>query len=141
MKKITADILPLPALTSDDVRNFVEWVTSIDNNFDKDVMFYPRTVMLRALADGIPIVYVPLQPVLMYESLAPGPDISNLQRAVALREISALVDGMAANTGHGEGYFLTNSLEEMELVTKRGWTVCLYDADRHTWLLKRKFKK
>jgi hypothetical protein len=141
MKRITADVLPLPTLTPQDVQNFVEWVTSIDNSFDKDVMFYPRTVMLRALSDGVPIVYVPLQPVLMYESLAPRPDLSNLQRAVSLREISATVDAMATHTGHGEGYFMTNSKEEMELVTKRGWKVCLYDPERRTWLLKRKFKK
>ena len=139
MKRITADVLPLPALSQEDIKNFVEWVTSINNNFDRDVMFYPRTVMLRAQSDEKPLIYVPLHPVLMYESLAPSPDATDLQKAVSLREVSALVDGMAADAGYGEGYFLTNSKAEMELVTKRGWKVCLYDRERDTWLLKRKF--
>lgn len=138
MKKVTAELLPLAAMTPPDTHDFVEWVTSIRNNFDPEVMGYPRTVLCRAKAGDEPIAYVPLHAVLMYESLAPRPGTSALQLAQGLREISAVADQAAAQTGHGENYFLTNSEEEMKLCVKRGWKVRLYDPERKEWLLRRK---
>ena len=137
MKTITADILPLGALTPDDIADDATWVTSVPNNFDPNVTSYPRCVMTRALADGEPFACVALHPVLTFESLAPKPGTSVLQIARGLKAIGDVVDQVGKIGGFGEATFITTSEAEMELCVKRGWKVVMHDPDRRMWLLKR----
>ena len=143
MKKITAEILDRTALTPDDTKELFEWSALLreKNNFDPDVLFYPRTVITRAKADEEPIVYVPVHPVLMFESLAPKPGLSLGQTAMALYRIGELTEQVARDAGFGEMYFLTNDEDEMKSASKRGWVVCLYDPEKKTWLMKLRIPK
>ena len=140
MKKITAELLPLGALTEEDVRDFVTWVQGLRhvNNFDPEVMFYDRTAMCRSLADGVPELYLPIQPVLMYESLAPRPGLSKRHIAMGLYRIGELMDTACQQLGFGEQYFITNDPDEVAAVCKRGWSVCLHDKEKGEWLMKKR---
>ncbi len=137
MKKISADVLPVSALTEQEVQSFSEWVTSIDNSFDPGITAYPRLVMSRALADDVPFAYVPLHPVLVCESLAPQPGTPVLQMARGLQALGEAVDQVGQMAGFGESYFITNSEPEMALCERRGWKAILHDPERKMWLLKR----
>jgi hypothetical protein len=141
MKKITAEILDRSELTAEDTKDLIEWSVALahKSNFDPDVLFYHRTVITRAKSGDEPIVYLPLQPVMMFESLAPKPGLSKGHIAMSLYRIGEVVEEAATQMGYGEMYFLTNDEPEMLATSRRGWTVCLYDSEKQTWLMKRKF--
>lgn len=148
MKTITASIHALnnPTrecdLTEKDAENFVQWVYELkDNNFDPGVMFYPRTIMCRAQAGEEPIVYLPLQPVLMFESLAPKPGLSSRQTAMALWKIGEAVDKAALETGFREAYFFTNDEREAQVCALHGWKIAMYDDKQKAWLMKHKISE
>ena len=134
MKKITADVMPVSALGPEQARNMLDWMYR--DGFDAGVLHYPRTVVTRALADGEPIMYVPVGSILRFETLAAKPGTSVLQIAQGLQRISALVDQLAAETGFRECEMMTNSEAEKDLCIKRGWYVVLYDPSCSTWLLR-----
>src|SRR6266702_2624777 len=141
MKRITAELLD--SVTEQDTKELFEWSLALKekNNFDSDVLFYPRCVVTRAVADGEPIVYLPLHPVIMFESLAPKPGLSKGQIAMALYRIGEAVEQVAQSTGYGEMYFLTNDEDEVKATSRRGWIICLYDSEKKTWLMKRRVGK
>jgi hypothetical protein len=138
MKTITASVLPPHAMGAEQGKNFCDWVWSIPTNFDPETVSYPRAVIAKASADGEPFMYVPVHPVLRFESLAPKPGTSKLQIAQGLREICRIVDQAAKQTGFAECEMLTNSEDEMKLCVKRGWYITLYDPACNTWLLRHK---
>jgi hypothetical protein len=139
MKKVSAQILERYRLSQEDVELLFNWSIQLGtNSFDPSVLFYPRTVVCKASSGGDPIAFVPIQPVLMYESLAPKPGISELQTVLALYRFHQIGEQAAKEYGYGEMYFLTNSEGEMLASSKRGWVVSLYDPEKHTWLMKRR---
>lgn len=142
MKKITGDVLRQEDLTEQDAENFVAWVFAQQdkNDFDPSVMYYPRTVMCRALADEEPFLYVPLQPILMYESLASKPGTTSRQTAMGLWKISEAIDKLALETGFREAYFITSDEREATVCSLRGWTIIMHDPERKVWLMKHRVK-
>lgn len=123
MKKITADALAVPRMSEQDKKNFAEWVWQMLhlNLFDMDVIGYPRTIMLRAQADEDPILYCPLQSVLMFESLAPKPGLSPRQEALALWRFGELVDKLALESGHREVYFMCADDRVADICARHGF--------------------
>ena len=83
---------------------------------------------------------IPLQPVLMFESLVKKPELTKRQTALALWKIGELVESTSAFTGLREAYFITNCEDEANSCAKHGWTICLHDQDKGQWLLKRKYQ-
>jgi hypothetical protein len=138
MKKITADILRKEDLTIDDAEKYVEWAFRVKEktNFDPTILYYPRTVLCRAKADDEPIVYLPLQPILMFESLAPEKNVTERQLALALWKINEAVDKMGLAAGFKESYFLTGDEREANVCSLHGWTIILHDPERKIWMLK-----
>jgi hypothetical protein len=143
VEKITAEILRQEDLTEQDAEKFCEWVYAMrdKNNFDPGVMWYPRTIMCRAQAGEEPIAYVPLQPVLMYESLAAKPGVSSRQLAMALWKISEAVDKAARVTSFCEAFLITSDENEATVASLHGWKIIMHDPERKTWLLKHRVKK
>jgi hypothetical protein len=143
MKKITAEMLDRTQLTEQDTKDLFEWSTllSAKNNFDPEVLFYPRTMIARAKADEEPIVYLPLHPVIMFESLAPMPGLTVRQTAMALYQIGEVMEQVALDTGYGEMFFMTNDADEVKATSRRGWIISLYDPEKGTWLMKRRVGK
>jgi hypothetical protein len=134
MKKVTADISPVMALGPSQARDMLDWMYR--GGWNAEVLHYPRTVISRALADDEPIMYVPVGPILRFETLAAKPGTSVLQIAQGLQKISALVDKIGGEFGFREAEMMTCVEDEMKLCVKRGWYVVLYDAERKTWLLR-----
>lgn len=128
MTKIKAEILPFPALNPEDVTNFRQWVWNSRhiNLFDPVVMSAPRTVMCRASEvtqrGDEPLVYIPLQPVLMYDSIAAKPGLTPRQEALALARIGGQVDKAAKATGFQETYFICRDDRVSNLCKAHGFT-------------------
>lgn len=140
MKPIVAELTPLYAVKQADANLFMQWVWKVRQlvNFDQDTLSYPRSCMTRASSGDETLMMVPLQPVLMFESMVRNPDITDLQSAICLRKIADVVEAAMVDTMHREAYFMTNNEKEADLCAARGWTKALYDPEKNTWLMKRK---
>lgn len=77
------------------------------SHLDTDILTYPMTTMLEAYvkATGEPVLYMPVQHVLMMESLGPSPTASPIDIAKGLEEITKIVSYDAQKAGIGEVYY------------------------------------
>jgi hypothetical protein len=90
-----------------DREKFAKWSAGTkDNLADADPLSYAGTVVLCAYdADG-PIVYVPVQRPAMMEALAINPERSQVDVAVALKELTQALITKCHFENTGEIYFL-----------------------------------
>jgi hypothetical protein len=123
MKRIEAEMMPISAMNEQDVKDFMEYVWQMRhlNMFDKDVIGYPRTVMLRAKSEDGNELFIPLQSVLMYDAIAPKPGLSPWHEALALARIGQVVDQAARDTGTGEVWFVCRDERVADLCAKHGY--------------------
>ena len=123
MTKITADIMALCKVPLEDTKKFIRWVWNLRkiNMFDMSVIGYPRTCMLRASDGDGALLYMPLQPVLMYDSIAAKPGISPRQEALALSRIQQLVGSVAKDGGFGESYFMCRDDRVADIAAAHGF--------------------
>jgi hypothetical protein len=121
--KVTAEVVPLGAFPPEDARQFIEWAWLVRkaNRLDKDVLAYPRACMCVAKLDGNPALYVPIHPVLMWESLVPDPNLTPQERALALWRVAREVDGVMKLTGMMETYFFTSDDHFAEVARRHGF--------------------
>jgi hypothetical protein len=140
MQTIKANVTALCNVTEDNAKKFIKWVWAFrhKNNFDMQVMTYPRTVMFTAENESGPLAFLPAQPVLMFESLAPKPGLTNKQTAMSLWRIGEVAADVMKDTGLRESYFITNDQDEADSCEKHGWTKLLHDSDKGQWLMKRR---
>jgi hypothetical protein len=140
VKKIIADAFPIYAATEQDAELFMKWVWELrhKNNFDMDVLRETRAILCKASDDSGPLMYLPAHPVLMYESLAPRPDLTNRQTAICLWRIGQVMENAMRDTGMCEAYFITSDQTEAEVCAAHGWTIAMHDPEKKTWLMKRK---
>jgi hypothetical protein len=140
MQKITADVMPLCDVPEADAKKFTEWVWNVKDKvcFDPDTLSYPRSCMTRAQNGEETLMMIPLQPVLMFESMTRKPGLTDRQSAMCLFKIGEVVEEAMQDSGHKEAYFLTNDAQEAETCSRHGWTKALYDPEKKTWLMKRK---
>jgi|HubBroStandDraft_6_1064221.scaffolds.fasta_scaffold329411_2 hypothetical protein len=125
MRKIQADITALCRMAQDDINHFISWVWAnrAKNSFDLKVLTHPRTCMTRAFDETGTLCLVPLQPVLMLESVAPKPDLTDRQRVLALYRITQVVEQTQRDVGMPECYFLSAPDDPLGDVAKNhGWT-------------------
>jgi len=140
MKTITADALPLYAMSDEDVQKFIKWAYLMKGKtkFNMRVMTHPRMCMTRALMDDEAELFIPLQPVLMYDVLTPSPNLTNKERAICMAAIGEMVEKrIMPDTGMYDAYFTCNDEAEVKAVCKVGWEVIMHDPERHLWLLKK----
>ncbi len=125
MKSVSVRVSTVGETKPEDQKLFSEWSWAAReiNCFDPEVMGYPRTVLLCAEAKGGPLLYMPLQSVLMMESLAPQPGLSPRQEALALRQISRAVEQIAQHTQHREAYFLCKDERVVKIAAAHGYEV------------------
>jgi len=137
---IHAELAPIYAVPEADAKLFIQWVYDQrkNTNFDMDTLSYPRSCMTTAKAGDETLMMIPLQPTLWFESMIKKPGLTDRQSAMCMYKIGDAVERAAKDTGHKEGYFLTNSAAEVDAVSKRGWTIVLHDAERGQWLMKKK---
>lgn len=110
-------------MTEEDFGTFSDWVwrARAINCFDKDIVGYPRTIMLTAEDKDGPILYLPVQPVLMLESLAPRPEVSPRKEALALWKLGEMLDGISQAVGMQEQYFLCKDDRVADICSKHGF--------------------
>ena len=126
--KITTRCVPVGGMVKEDWENFISWVWEARkiNNFDPDVVSYPRSVMLTADKEtentSEPILYLPIQPVLMLESLAPKPGITPREEALALWRLGELLEQITKDTGLQEHYFICKDDRMADYCSKHGFT-------------------
>jgi hypothetical protein len=141
MFKVEAEIMPLCSVLLEDVKKFISWIwdARLKTCFDMETLTYPRSCMTLAKIDGETSVMIPLQPVLMFESLVRKPGISNRETAISMLKIGEVVERVARDTGHREAYFITNDEPEVVACSKNGWIVYMHDVEKGVYLMKRKF--
>jgi hypothetical protein len=135
MKKIKAEILPVASIGEDEAKTFAEWVWKMRhlNMFDMNVIGYPRTAMLKASDEEKALLYMPIQSVLMFDSIAPRPGLTPRQEALCLARIRDLVDDVAKSSRHRETYFFCKDDRVADISIKHG-----YEEIKGVRLLRRK---
>lgn len=136
MKKITAEVLPVGSLSDKDKEQFTEWMWNGMplNMFDPTMLGYPRTVVCKAKADDDEnLLFVPLQPVLMYDAIAAKPGITERQEALALWRIGEAVDQAAKDAKYREVYFFCRDDRVSDICAKHG-----FEEVKNVRLLRRK---
>lgn len=120
---ITAELSPLYAVPKENAKQYIKWAwhSRDRSSLDASVLSYPRACMATAYQDGKPILFVPLHPVLMMESLADDPELNNRQRALGLWRVAEQLDKAMKDTGIRETYFLTKDREYANKVCKHGF--------------------
>lgn len=111
--------------TEQEAKELIAWsVEGLANNnyFDPNVLFYPATIKLCAGSDSKRVVYVPVQHVLMLESLAINPEASKTEVAVGLRVAVNACQLLAQQAGIGEIYFLGTNDQTNAFAQKHGFT-------------------
>jgi hypothetical protein len=122
MRKITGSLMALFETPLADARKFIGWIHKTRNNLDQKVLTYPRTCMARAEREGETVMMIPVNPVLMFESVAADPSLSERERALCLWKIGEIVEQAMKDSGHCEAYFLTRDDRLAETVSRHGWT-------------------
>ena len=110
-------------LSPEEVAQFIDWVWKARdiNCFDMDVMKYPRTVVVSADDNDGALLYMPIQPALMLESLAPRPGVSPRKEAMALWKIGETLEQISKHTGIQEQYFLCKDDRVANLCARHGF--------------------
>ena len=125
MTKIKAEILALKDLGEREIALFKEWVWRLRhiNMFEPKVLAAPRTVMCKAYDEktGDPLLFMPLQPVLMYDAIASSPDLTPRQEALALARINQQVEEIAKTTGFQEIYFICRDDSVSDICARHGF--------------------
>lgn len=137
---IETNLMPVGATPENDVKLFLEWMWEqrIKTNFDKNVLGYPRTCMAQVKKAEETVALVPVHPVLMLESLARNPNLTDSELVLALDSVNDTIQQVMRDTGMAEAFFQTNIERFADICEKHGWEKALYDPAKHTWLMKKR---
>lgn len=141
--KISAEVKALSLVTEEEQKDFISWMWEAKErtNFDMSVLTYPRAVMFRTFDEEGTAIFLPAQPILMFESLCPRPGLSDKAAALSLWRIGELADSVMRDVGMYESYFITNDQKEADACEKRGWVKLLHDPVKKEWLMKHRAKE
>lgn len=105
-----------------DIDQLLQWMNRIadKNLFDPEVLLYKSTATLVAENEKV-VLYAPLQTVVILESLAPNPEASELDVAVALRKVVDGVSLLSRLNGLSEVYFLSKDETVNRLAEHHGF--------------------
>lgn len=115
------------ANTEFEAQECAEWITRIAdiNLFDKRVLLYPTTKILRAYqeenGERSSCLYMPEQTVRVLESLAPKPGSEGTMEAAALKAIMSDVISRAERDGIRELMFQCSDERVHQFIKKYGW--------------------
>jgi len=90
-----------------EVATYQDWAMKTkDNLYDPQVAGYPCTEVLVA-ENGQPLVFMPIQQVVMMDALAPKPGIEKREMALALKELVKMTAFVAHRAKLRELYFFS----------------------------------
>jgi len=105
----------------EDEQKLIEWMENGDNNyFDPECLAYPATARLMAHNDKA-LVAMPVQSVLLLESLGVNPEATKHEVAVGLNMMVQSLVTIAQTKGIGEIYFLATNEKTNEFAKKHGF--------------------
>lgn len=108
--------------TPRDAQEAMEWFLKTECNLlDAAVFTYPATETWKAVKDKVALVYLPVQPVLMLESLGINPANSPIDTALALADLVKVARWEAMKAGHGEIYFLCREESTQQYAQRHGF--------------------
>lgn len=115
--------MPIAEMTEADVENFKEWVWKMRsiNMFDPEVIGYPRAAMAKAENEDGALLYIPLQAVLMFDAIAPKPELTPRQEAMCLWKIGEVVDQAARETEFREVVFFCRDDRVSDICARHGF--------------------
>lgn len=120
--KIQAEIKIVGKMEPPEQQEFTDWVQKTPlNMFDPDVIGYPCAMMLKAFDENGALLYIPLQSVLMYDSIAAKPGITPKQEALSMWRIGELVDSIQKDLGYGESYFVCRDDRVADICLRHGF--------------------
>jgi hypothetical protein len=123
LRNIIADLKPLFQVPVVEAKQFMEWVKAYSwkTQFNPVVMSHPRMVMATAYDEKGPLLYLPLQSVLMFDCMAPRPGANKKELAMALWQVGQVAEQAMISTGNCDAYMFTNDADEADSVAKHGW--------------------
>lgn len=112
-----------------------------DNLFDTDILMYPDKVKFYcARADRL-LVFLPVQNVLMLESLGVEPDATELEVAKSIEVLMKFVVGKALDMGYNELYFIVKDTRVAAYAERHGFEDVMADPVRGVTLFRLKLSK
>ncbi|HEX8838460.1 MAG TPA: hypothetical protein VF748_16070 [Candidatus Acidoferrum sp.] len=108
-------------LRDEDQRTFIEWVNSTPGNlWDPSVLKYPTLKVICAY-NGAPVAFLPVQQVLMLESLAVSEKAPLLDKAQAFRDLVKAAELHASSTKLRELYFICKDEDVLKVAEGHGF--------------------
>ncbi len=139
-RKMQADLLALCKVPESDAELFVKWMfeQKKTTNFDFKTLTYPRACMARVQGNNETVAMVPMHPVLMMESLAHDPGLSESELILALARVNEQLSQAMRDTGMAEAFFITSNKRFADTCENHGWIKAMFDPERKEWLMKRR---
>lgn len=107
------------------VREAVDWFKRISHKsrLDPEVLTYPNTQLLQVYEKQTAkaIIYIPVHPVLMLESLGPNPEANPVHIAEALAQVTKTCVWEACRIGMGEIYMPCTDGDVIQFAEKHGY--------------------
>ena len=123
LRNIVAELKPLFQMPLDEARQFMEWVKAYQwkTKFNPAVMSHPRTVMIVVKDEQGPILFMPLQSVLMFDCVAPRPGINKREMALAIWKMGQVAEDAMISTGNLDSYATINDDDLADSMIKHGF--------------------
>lgn len=106
----------------------IEWLEATPE-FDRNILSYPTTRVLCSY-NSKPVAYLPMQNVLMLETLAVDPGTDLLQAAQAARDLVKGAEVVASSNNMKEIYFLCTNDDVTTMATNHGFEVLEWKVAR-----------
>lgn len=135
------DIWPTPA-TAQDIAKLDERLRNTpDNLFDADILTYPDKVKFYCARNGRPLVFLPVQNVLMLESLGVEPDATELEVAKSIEVLMKYIVGKSLDLAYNELYFLCRNPRVSLCAQRHGFETVMSDEKLQVTLFRLKVRK
>lgn len=130
--------MPAGTFPESDVSLFSKWMwrQKEANHFDKAVLAAPRACMIKVTQSGKTIAFMPIQPVIVLESLCNDETLTKSQLTLAVYEIHLLLKALMQDSGTTEAFFTTSNDTFAHLCEGQGWKRHLFDERKRMWMMK-----
>ena len=140
MRNIEAELMPVGTVQQADAQLFIDWMFAQreSNQFDSTTLASPRACVLKASRNDQTLAMLPLQPVLMLESLVRDPDLAKSAVTLSLYRMHQVVLKAMQDGGYTEAFFMTTNQQFADFCvsTNEGWQIAMFDPEKKVWLLK-----
>lgn len=121
-----------------EMKQALAWLLRIQekSGLDMDVLDYPATAMLCAYekVSRRPLLYVPIQKVMMLDALGPNPECSEIELAHALAKVIETTHYESYKAGMGEVYFPCADQSVIDLAKRHHFQLMDYEVEREITL-------